>query len=475
VKYLIFAVGLGGVGLLAILLRGNRRWRLAAWTVMGALPFLGSWLPHINLVSHEYYRGDSRGFELTLVDLAALALLAGTPGSGRPSPYRLVRYAYLAVALFSVTQAVSPLFAAFGVWKLLRMYVLLAAVTREGEDPQIPAYVLRGMLMGTLLQVGMGLYQRYGLHLYQSPGFFAHQNTLGMAMNLVLPVSLELLLAGLGGWLVLAAITTGPVTLVLSLSRGAMATFAVVSGFLIVISAARRMTYRKVAVVMLGVVFAAGILYKAGDTIATRFATAPPASAAERRHFNDAAALMLVEHPFGIGLNNYSLAVTDGDYWSRTAGPAGDDGFRQEDTPIPGEHYGGIAHHIYWLTAAEMGYAGFVSFVALLVAPLYSAFRYGFKARRDPRGDVLVGLGTGMLAFHAQGLLEWAFRQTDLSYLYWLAVGVVATLARQIQAGPEAPATVFAGEASAPLEGSVGQRGGAGNRSGPTPGASGGA
>jgi O-antigen ligase len=456
VKYLVFAVGLGLVLPLAMLLRGNRGWRLAAWTVLGALPFLGSWLPHINLVSYELYRGDSRGFETTLVDLVVLALLAATPRSREPSPYRPLRYAYFLVALFSVTQAASPLFASFGVWKLLRMYVLLAAVNRGSEDPQVPAQVLRGMLMGTLLQVGMGLYQRYGLHLYQSPGFFAHQNTLGMAMNLVLPVSLELVLAGLGGWLGLAAIAAGPVTLVLSLSRGAMATNVVVSGVLVVVSALRRMTRRKVAVVMLGGVFVVAILYKAGDTIATRFATAPSSSAAERLHFNDAAALMLLENPLGIGINNYSLVVTDGDYWSRTAGPAGDDGFRQEDTPVPGVHYGGIAHHIYWLTAAEMGYAGIACFVALLAAPVYTAFRYGFKARRNPRGDLLVGLGAGMLAFHAQGLLEWAFRQTDLSYLYWLTVGVVAVLARQIRLGQGAPATLFAEEASVPVEGTAG-------------------
>ena len=191
-----------------------------------------------------------------------------------------------------------------------------------------------------------------------------------------------------------------------------MATFVVTSALMYLLSAARRLTLRKFAVALLGILFVGLLLLKAADTIARRFETAPEESALARVEFNAAAERMLDASPLGVGINQFSLALGS-------------------DPRGPGS---GIVHNIYWLTAAELGYFGFAAFVALLLGPFLQALRYGWRTRGDARGDELLGFAVGLLAMYAQGWLEWAWRQTPLSYLFWLVVALVGSTVRQLRA-----------------------------------------
>jgi O-antigen ligase len=92
-----------------------------------------------------------------------------------------------------------------------------------------------------------------------------------------------------------------------------------------------------------------------------------------------------------------------------------------------------IVHDVYALTAAEMGYAGVFALAVLFLAPLVSAARALRQAGRDPRGDLLIGLAVALILFYAHGFFEWAWRQTAVSYLYWMIVAVTERLARQLR------------------------------------------
>src|SRR5207245_199397 len=109
------------------------------------------------------------------------------PRAPQPSPFLKSRYIYFLVAAFSMTQAESILFASFTVWQLLRMYALLGAINRAGDEARLPEALLRGMLFGVVFETGIVLFQRYGLHFHQTPGLLTHPNSLAMAINLVLP------------------------------------------------------------------------------------------------------------------------------------------------------------------------------------------------------------------------------------------------------------------------------------------------
>jgi O-antigen ligase len=239
-----------------------------------------------------------------------------------------------------------------------------------------------------------------------------------MAVNLVWPISVALLLAGQGGRLAAASVLAAAVCVVLSLSRGSLAMFIGAMAFVFLGSLVRRMTSRKVWVALAlaagGVVFIA----KSYDTIIERFLTAPEASVRARDRFKAAAAAMLREHPTGIGINQFSYVLKNEGY--------------ADELDMPEMDRDGLAHHIYWLTLAEMGWAGLLAYLLLIVRPLWDALRGALRRGNGIRGDVLLGCAAGMTVMAIHGTAEWVARQTRVTYLFWIVVGLTAALYRQV-------------------------------------------
>lgn len=419
-KWLVFCVALLGVYPLGRWMAKRPDARTLVWLLIGFLPFYGLDSLDINVVSFEHYRGDARGIEITLVDLLVLALAVGLP-RGRSAPYLATRTLYFVLVSVSVLYAAEPLYASFSVWKLGRMYLLFAVVNRgcRASERTAPT-LLTGMCLGIGWELVLVLQQRYLLGMHQAMGSLPHQNTLGMALNLLLPAVFAIVLTGgprarRAMW-VLGA---GALCIVMTLSRGAMAAFALGSGVVLFCSIVRRPSWHKIRIAMGMALSAAAVFAKAGDTIVDRFLNAPKTSGEGRHMFEDAAHLMVSEHPLGVGINNFSWFCDAGGYSLRVGLPAID--------------RGGIVHNVYWLTAAELGYLGLGAFALLLLRPTCSALYYGLSHRADVRGDVLLGLGIGLLLMHAQGTLEWAARQTTLSYLFWIVAAVVASLSERIR------------------------------------------
>src|SRR5262249_10250418 len=155
----------------------------------------------IGIISDRYHPGDAHGIEVALIDLLALALFVSQPRSVRPLPYRVAMTAYLMAVFLAITQAPSTLAAFFYVWKLLRMYFLFVVVVYAGRDREVPPAILQGMMLGTLYEFSLVLWQRYVLGVHQVPGSFAHPNTLGVVLNLVLMAPVAVVLARRTNWL----------------------------------------------------------------------------------------------------------------------------------------------------------------------------------------------------------------------------------------------------------------------------------
>ncbi|MCA9582405.1 MAG: hypothetical protein KC416_11465, partial [Myxococcales bacterium] len=136
-----------------------------------------------------------------------------------------------------------------------------------------------------------------------------------------------------------------------------------------------------------------------------------------RELFNEASSMMLSDHPMGVGINNYSYIVSEEGYSERVG--------------LPEVDANGIVHNIYWLTAAELGWHGFVAYILMLLAPLLLAAKTAWRARKSILGDLAFSLGFGLLLFDVQGVMEWASRQPTLLYVYWIGATMVAGIARQ--------------------------------------------
>jgi O-antigen ligase len=281
------------------------------------------------------------------------------------------------------------------------------------------------MTLGTLYQFALVLWQRYGLGMNQAPGSFAHQNLLGMALNLVVMAPAALVLARRTEWRTTVAPLAAMVTIVLTLSRGSLALFAAGLCLVFLLSMLRGVTTRKVAIALVGLAVAAAVLAKGADTISKRFSEAPAESMAERRRLAAAALMMARDHPLGVGANHFTWMLMNRGYGARGGLDA-----RSRTATV---------HNIYWLTAAEMGYPGLLALVVLMAAPLLHASRYVFSARGDARGDVLLGLAVGLLLCYVHGTLEWVWRTTQISYLFWMVVAMVNATASSLAVRPGPP------------------------------------
>ncbi|NUP04856.1 MAG: O-antigen ligase family protein [Polyangiaceae bacterium] len=395
------AVGVGG--------RKSAALRRFLSTLLGYLPFTSV---AINPISFETYRGDARGLEVTAVDLVALALAVSTTDRWK-RPWPLLTAAYLGAAMLSAFSAPMPMFAMFGVWKIVRVHRVLATVAQAGQQrDNLAPHVCRGLAVGLIYCAATSLVQRYAYGMMQCPGPFTHQNSLAMACNMAFPFCFALVLAGQGGWLAKAAVAASALSIVLTLSRGGMMLFVVAAIAVFGGSMAKRLTGRKLVVLLLGLFAASAVVIKSFDTIVERFTSAPDASAEARHLFEKAASAMLRDHGGGIGINQFSL-VLDRSY--------------ADVFGLPDVDRNGIVHNVYWLTAAEMGYLGLVCFVALFTAPMIRALRTAI-GEKGLRSDLALGFGVGIAVTLAQGKLEWSLRTTQLSYLLWIVAGLAFSL-----------------------------------------------
>lgn len=83
--------------------------------------------------------------------------------------------------------------------------------------------------------------------------------------------------------------------------------------------------------------------------------------------------------------------------------------------------------------ASETGWIGLFGLNALLVWPISRGLFFGFRYKRDPRGDILLGGSVALFVLALHGLYEWVFFMSYGQYMAAITMGVMAGLIRQMQ------------------------------------------
>jgi O-antigen ligase len=425
VKWLVFVVALAAVLPVAGWLRRNPRQHRYAWMLMGFLPFMLTAVPGLEIapIGWPEWQGMTKGAEISALDLLALCLYLGLPRAQHPLPFRLSMALYLATVLISALVTAVPVATLFYAWQLARMFLVYAVVTRACADDRVVPSLLKGMALGLCFEASLTIWDRYGLGLLQAGGGFGHQNLLGLVSHFVVFPFLALLLVGQRGWQPLFIPLVGAIIAVLTASRATIGLAGLGGVALFVISSFRMWTTRKAKIALIGAAFIGLFATLALSSLERRFAEDPLQDGYdERALLMNAAGMMLSDHPLGVGANNFVVVANLQGYDER-AGVAWTS--RQA-----------IVHNIYWLAAAETGYLGVMSLVILLFRPLATAFMCGWRNRRDPRGDLLLGFGMSMAIVYTHSFFEWIFFSQEVQYLFAMTVGMVAGLARQLSYRP---------------------------------------
>ncbi|MCG8457228.1 MAG: O-antigen ligase family protein [Holophagales bacterium] len=402
-----------------------RSWLLAA---LALTPFFGD-LVNINLLSMEQYRGPDRGFEISLTDLVALGLATGL--LAKPSrlglwpPGTLPGLLLFGLATVGTLFAEVPLFGAFTLWKCLRLYLLFWVVFQLVRQGVALELLYRSWAFMGLFSALLVAKQKYADGIYRILLFFDHSNTVPLFLNLVMPMLLLWALAGpstrvFDAWLGVLGALAMVGSVAMTYSRAGLALSAVAVAGVLMTALVRRPGLRSISGALAILVVGLIGLSLAADSLIARFLNAPKASGEARKEFNLAAEAMALDHPIGVGLNQYSEILTH------------DSRYRGFVSVTANEKEAGVVHHIYWLTAAELGFPGLVLFLGFLGQFGFLALRSGI-AGSGLDGLTSLGAAVGFFAVHTQGLLEWALRISPVSYQFALVCGLVAGVAHRIR------------------------------------------
>jgi O-antigen ligase len=422
VKWIALAAILAAVLPLAGWLRSNPRVAPKVWIFVGLAPFVtGDFHLDVSVIDWAGWPGFVKGLQVSLLDVVALAILISQPRAHRSLPFRFVMALYFLAVVLSIFAAQVPMAAVFYAWQLARMFLVYVVVARACADEGVPRAILTGLAIGLTYQAVLTIWQRFGLGMLQTGGSFGHQNSLGLVSHFAVFPLFALLLAGERGWQTIMAPLAGLVIAVLTTSRATLGLAAIGLVLVFVISSIRGWTSTKAVVLVAGILVAALLSPIALSSFEQRFSAAPISTDYdERAAFENAASMMLSDHPLGVGANNYVVVANGGGYLDRA------------NVSWAGGSRGTLVHNAYWLAAAETGYLGVAALILLMFYVTVSALRCGWRNRNDPRGDLLLGLGVSLVIVSIHNRYEWIFFFPFAQYLFAITTGLIAGLTVQL-------------------------------------------
>ena len=408
-KYLLFFIAFASVLPLGYILTLNRKcMRYAFFAVL--LPVMIFNQVSINFFSHETYRGTSRGMEISLVYLVALAMLLGMcilhgRKSLLPDAGSRIYWIYFLLCIPSLIHADNMLFSWFELWKMIMMYIVFIATyyylfyTRDFNTVMLGFGIVAAVtFFSVVFQHVRGIHQANGL--------FPHQNSMGMYMNLIAPVFFAYYFNSNKGWkrfLFAGFFLMASAACLRTYSRGAMVCLPVGCAITALLSLRYQFHMRKIQIllpVLLLFFFGALLLL---PNIIKRFENAPKESLETREYLAASAWNMMKDKPFaGVGMNNWGIKINPPYPYCE---------YRYENKRIAEDFKEGIVETSYLLVGAECGFFALAAFLAWLGYYYVAACKLVKKLRRTNLFYIPAGIVGGLTAVYLQSTLEWVMKQ----------------------------------------------------------------
>ena len=408
-KYLIFLITIMGVLPLGYILTMNSKFMRYAFFAV-CLPVMMFNQVSINFFSHETYRGTSRGMEVSLVYLAALAMLTGMLILHRSKPLfpdagSKIYLVYFLLCLPSLSNADNTLYSWFELWKMMMMYVVFLTTYYYLYYYRDFSIVMIGFGIVATVTFGSVVMQHIR-GISQANGLFPHQNSMGMYMNLIAPIFFAYYFNANKGWkrfLFAGFFLVASAACMRTYSRGSMVCLPFGCFITAMLSLRYQFHMRKIQILLpifLICFFGALLLL---PNIIKRFENAPKESLMTRQNLAASAWSMMQDHPFaGVGLNNWGIKINPPYPYCE---------YRYGNRRIAKDFKEGIVETSYLLVGAECGFFALAAFLTWLGYYYVCACKLVKQLRRSNFFFIPAGAVGGLTAIYLQSTLEWVMKQ----------------------------------------------------------------
>ena len=423
IKVLVIALGYCGVGpLLGYFLRGRDFARRVT------LGFVAWWLVRppsdftLMLDSIETYRGHTKGFEFNFIEVIALGLALAAWWEKRRDfrffpPGLWAWLLFVGIGLLSIGGAIDPVYALMPAFKFVKMGMVFVGVFAAVHDERDVMAIMRGFAVALLLQLWICMWNRYVHGGFRVMGWFEHQNPMAMwSYMIALPIlalALSKETAPRDVGLFFSAFGAAGLVIVLSVSRAALAAFAVGSVVVMVGTFVQGLTVRRVVLAVFGAVCGTLVMLKAANTFMARMGSDNSPKNDLRFALNQQSAAMHRDYPLaGIGWNNYGLAnsrpqgVKYSQVMERWEENRGRHIYPENFRANP------LTESLYWLMLAEIGTLGFAAFLLFVAVTLWHGLRSSVFFWRTSLGLVLFGVSVALAITYLHCQVERVLTQT---------------------------------------------------------------
>lgn len=404
----------------------------------------------VNFFSEAWYRGTTRGIQVTLIEMLAFGLLfgcwAGRRGDDRrgfwPGSLGLMLL-YFVCAGLSVVVSEPRLFGLFELSKILASMVIFLAAAIYVRTVREWTLLIVALGCAVAFEGALAAKQHFITGVDRSVGTLDHANSLSMYFCLTVPL---LVAVATSGWtrrlryFCGLCSMLGAVGLLLTYSRAGVPVFAVVVTGSIIACASWRLSPGRVIFRSVLVLGAAALVAAGWNEMVRRYSE----TSLEQEYFDTTvdgrgvyirlSAAIAKDHFFGVGLNNWSYRV------SRTYGPR--IGYRFDDYDSLISVYGtsndriyansylaAPAHNLAALTLGELGVPGLIIFALLWMRWLSMGLPFLLLPRGEPMRAMGVGIMFSICGIFGQSLTEWIYRQPPILFTFYILLGALASLA----------------------------------------------
>jgi hypothetical protein len=429
-KWIFIAAILLLVPIVMAILRGRPQYMAHACFLLGVLPFFLNFHLYVAPISWAYWPGIVKGVEISALDALALGMLLATREHVRtPLPIKAFFGVYVLGLVISTMAGQQAIPAIFYAWQLMRAVLVYLAVSRAAlVAPRAPIALVAGLCGSVLFESVVAAWQ-YVHGSVQAGGTLGHRTMIGIMSHSAVMPAFALVLGGSRRWWPPAVVIAGAVIAYVGASRATIGLYGLGLLVTLILSIRHKSTGRKIAIgaaALVTLAIAAPVMKFAIDR---RPEQARASSNEERHALIDAAHMIIADHPFGVGANNYVLVANIGGYSDR----AGVSWFHESrSAPV---------HNSYLLVLAELGWIGLIGmlgFIGCTIGVGWNALR---RLPTGERSELMVGVLAAIIISSIHSAFEWITMDFRMHYMLAIDLGLMmGILAAQSRAARKAAA-----------------------------------